>query len=113
MGFSGSRRERLAADSQFLRSSQAILAAPESMIWITAQGAFVDPRERPVVLKTGIGHLAHRITGVIIVPLAMEYPFWNDRCPEALVRFGSPRSTLQSGRDRSVAEWTAIDRKGT
>ena len=55
--------------------------------------------------QTGIGHLAHRITGAIIVPLAMEYPFWNDRCPEALVRFGSPIE-VQSGRDRSVAEWT-------
>jgi 1-acyl-sn-glycerol-3-phosphate acyltransferase len=88
----------------FLRTCSAILAAPESMIWITAQGAFVDPRDRPVILKDGIGHLAHRLTGAIILPLAFEYPFWNDRCPEALVRFGRP-IPVESGRDRTRAEW--------
>ena len=33
-----------------------------------------------------------------IVPLAIEYPFWNDRCPEVLVRFGRPIE-IEDGRD--------------
>ena len=74
----------------FLRQSLQILARPESTLWITAQGQFVDPRDRPVRLKPGIGHLARRLAHGTIVPLALEYPFWNDRCPEALARFGSP-----------------------
>ena len=31
-----------------------------------------------------------RQSAATIVPLALEYPFWNDRCPEALARFGEP-----------------------
>lgn len=91
----------------FLRTSLAILARPESALWITAQGEFVDTRERPVSLKAGIGRLAHRLADSWIVPLAIEYPFWNDRSPEALVRFG-PAIAVESGRSRSPIEWTDI-----
>ena len=90
LGFFGIDTATARGGLTFLRTSLAILSAPESMLWITAQGEFVDPRDRPVLLKPGIGHLAHRLSGALIVPLALEYPFWNDRCPEALARFGSP-----------------------
>lgn len=76
------------------------------MIWITAQGTFTDPRERPVVLKEGISHLAYRLSGAVIIPLALEYPFWNDRCPEALVRFG-PILDVDAAKIQSPAAWTA------
>jgi 1-acyl-sn-glycerol-3-phosphate acyltransferase len=91
----------------FLRTSLAILAQPEAALWITAQGEFVDPRERPIGLKPGIGHLVHRSKGVLIVTLAIEYPFWNDRCPEVLTRFG-PVIAVDSGRSLPPEEWTAI-----
>ena len=89
LGFFGFDPGTSAGAARFLRTSLAILGRPESVLWITAQGEFVDPRERPTSLKAGIGHLAHRLGDAIIVPLAIEYPFWNDRCPEVLVRFGS------------------------
>ena len=38
----------------------------------------------------------------MIIPLALEYTFWNESKPEALARFGEP---IECGRDRSVAEW--------
>ena len=99
---SGTTRGSLA----FLRQSLQILAQPEATLWITAQGHFVDPRDRPVRLKPGIGHLASRLPEGTIVPLALEYPFWNDRCPEALVRFGSPIAISPSG-GHTPSEWTA------
>ena len=40
------------------------------------------------------------------MPLAIEYPFWNDRLPEALVRFG-PAIEISSGQEASPREWTA------
>jgi len=41
------------------------------------------------------------------VPMAVEYPFWNERLPEALVAFGPVlRPTDAPG--RSADEWTAI-----
>jgi hypothetical protein len=111
LGFFGIETGTSRGGLSFLRTSRAILAVPESMLWITAQGGFVDVRDRPIVLKPGIGHLAHRISETIIVPLALEYPFWDDRCPEALVRFGSPID-VTAGQNRSAAEWTAAIEKG-
>ena len=89
----------------FLRRSKAILSCPESVLWITAQGKFVDPRDRPVTLKQGIGHLAYRLSAATVVPLALEYPFWNDRCPEALVRFGQ-RISITGSRSETPRAWT-------
>ena len=106
LGFFGIEPGTTRGSLAFLRQSLEILAHPEATLWITAQGHFVDPRERPIRLKSGIGHLASRLSQGTIVPLAMEYPFWNDRCPEALARFGPPIAISSSG-EHSPSEWTA------
>jgi 1-acyl-sn-glycerol-3-phosphate acyltransferase len=93
----------------FLRQCQAILSRPESVLWITPQGEFVDPRQRPVGLKQGIGHLAYRLSEAMILPMALEYPFWNDRCPEALARFGEPIKITASGSETPRAWTTRIE----
>lgn len=90
--------------ARFLDTALRALANPASIIWVTAEGAFTDPRLRPVRLRPGIAHLARRIPGAVILPLAVEYSFWNESKPEALVRFGAP---IETSRDFSVAEWTA------
>ncbi len=90
--------------ARFLETSLRVLATPTSMLWITAEGAFTDARSRPVHLRPGIAHLARRVPGAIILPLAVEYSFWNESKPEALARFGTP---IETGRGRSVTEWTA------
>jgi 1-acyl-sn-glycerol-3-phosphate acyltransferase len=74
--------------AQFLRTSQAILASG-GVVWITPQGRFADARE-PLVFKPGLGALAARVPGVTLLPLAIEYPFWDERLPETLLRFGEP-----------------------
>ena len=48
LGFFGVEVGTTRGSLAFLRQSQAILSRPESVLWITAQGEFVDPRERPV-----------------------------------------------------------------
>jgi len=75
--------------ARFLRTCQAILESG-GVVWITPQGRFADSRERPLGFKPGLGALAARSPGVPIVPLAIEYTFWDERLPEALLRFGSP-----------------------
>ena len=75
---------------EFLKTSRSILAAPGTTLWITAQGEFSDPRRRPVVLRSGLAHLIRALEGGLVVPLAVEYPFWNERRPVALSRFGRP-----------------------
>ncbi len=91
--------------ARFLNVSLRVLSRPASALWITAEGAFTDPRLRPVRLRPGLAHLARRVEGAVLIPLAIEYTFWNERKPEALVRFGKP---LEAGRGRSVAEWTVL-----
>lgn len=72
----------------FLRTAQAILSSG-GVLWITPQGRFADPRE-PLLFKAGLGALASRVPGLTLLPLAIEYPFWDERLPETLLRFGTP-----------------------
>jgi 1-acyl-sn-glycerol-3-phosphate acyltransferase len=78
---------------QFLKTSEAILAAG-GVIWVTPQGRFVDGRVRPLEFKPGLSTLASRIAAsagrCTVVPLAIEYPFWDERLPECLLHFGEP-----------------------
>ncbi len=89
----------------FLRTSLAVLDQPRASLWLTAEGRFADPRERPIRILPGLAHLARRLDDAWLVPLALEYPFWNERQPEALSRFGTPVD-LAAEPDRSIAEWT-------
>ncbi len=75
--------------AQFLRTSQAILASG-GVVWITPQGRFADSRELPLKFRPGLGALAVRTPEALLLPLAIEYTFWDERLPETLLRFGEP-----------------------
>jgi 1-acyl-sn-glycerol-3-phosphate acyltransferase len=105
MGVFGIEPASARGAARFLATSLRILADPSRILWITAQGAFADPRVRPVRLRPGIAHLLRRVPDAIVLPLAMEYSFWNEGKPEALARFGPP---IPAGRSRTVAEWTSL-----
>lgn len=92
---------------EFLRTSRAVLARPGTSLWITAQGEFSDPRSRPVVLQPGLAHLVRSTEDAVVVPLAVEYPFWNERRAEALSRFGRPFRAGDLGLD-SVEELNGL-----
>jgi 1-acyl-sn-glycerol-3-phosphate acyltransferase len=77
--------------AQFLRTSQAILSAG-GVLWVTPQGRFSDPREPQLAFKAGLGALAARVPEAKLLPLAIEYTFWDERLPEALLHFGEPVS---------------------
>jgi 1-acyl-sn-glycerol-3-phosphate acyltransferase len=76
--------------AQFLRISLRILQQSDAVLWITAEGAFTDARVRPVRLQPGVAALMRRVPNAVCVPLAIEYPLWNERYSEALCRFGEP-----------------------
>lgn len=75
--------------AQFLRTSTAILACG-GVVWITPQGRFADLREPRLAFKPGLGALAVRTPEATLLPLAIEYAFWDERLPETLLRFGEP-----------------------
>lgn len=103
MGVFGIDPETRDGARHFLRAGLRILGDPRSVLWVTAEGAFTDPRVRPVRLRAGIAHLARRMPRAVVVPLALEYPFWNERRPEALIHFGSPVDAPTGG----IAGWVA------
>ena len=90
MGMFGIEADSRAGAATFLRLGGRVLADPASVLWVTAQGRFADPRQRPVTLRPGLAHLARLAPETLLLPLAAEYPFWNESRPEALLRFGAP-----------------------
>jgi 1-acyl-sn-glycerol-3-phosphate acyltransferase len=104
LGFYGLDRGTPRGAVAFLRATTAILSRPRSAVWITAQGRFTDPRVRPTLLRPGVGHIARRLDRGLILTLALEYVFWEERLPEVLCRFGEP---IWIGRDQRLrtSEW--------
>lgn len=90
IGIFGIEMKTARGAAQFLRKGLAILAEG-GVLWVTPQGRFADARERPLVFKPGLAALAARVPGGCTVqPLAIEYTFWDERLPEALLHFGTP-----------------------
>ena len=109
MGVFGIALDTPRGAARFLDTSLRVLSDPSSILWVTAEGHFTDPRRRPVQLRPGIAHLARRVPDAVIMPLAIEYSFWNESRPEALARFGEPIDQhVAGGRERGVGEWTAF-----
>ncbi len=90
LGFFGIDPESSVGAKRFLQLGRAVLGTPGQTLWVTAQGGFTDPRERPVRLRPGVAHLARRAKGAVAYPLALEYPFWEEKQPEMLLCFGEP-----------------------
>jgi len=91
--------------AEFLHLSRRVLERSGGTLWVTAEGKFTDARQRPVQLRPGIAHLARHVPDIVLLPLAIEYPFWNQSRPEALVRFGTP---IESGRHHDISGWNAL-----
>ena len=75
--------------AQFLRTAEAVLQ-DGGVLWLTPQGRFADPREFPLAFKPGLAALAQRVPQATLLPMAVEYTFWDERLPEALVYIGEP-----------------------
>ena len=106
IGFVGVDTATVRGAGEFLRTAGAILSRPGHVLWVTAQGRFADPRERPLGLRSGVGHVAKSMPIGWVVPVAIEYPFWDAPKPEALVHVGD---ALPTGGDagESGRQWTA------
>lgn len=74
---------------EFLRTAEAVLRSG-GVLWLTPQGRFADVRDRPLGFKPGLAALALRMPDVPVLPLAIEYTFWNERLPETLLHVCEP-----------------------
>jgi 1-acyl-sn-glycerol-3-phosphate acyltransferase len=105
LGFYGINVNSKVRAKEFVSISSALLASTLNAIWLTPQGRFADVRKRPLEFQPGIGVLAATLPGVCFLPLAIEYTFWTEPRPEALLCFGEP-ITSGSLTDREPAAWT-------
>jgi len=87
--------------AQFLHAATQILERPKSILWITPQGAFRDVRSRPLLLKPGLAALLKCNPEATVLPMAIEYTFWNERLPEVLIHAGEPLQLMPS----ASAQW--------
>jgi len=105
LGFYGVRMQSFDGAMHFLSVTKAILESGKVTIWITPEGHFSDVRDHSQPFMPGLSHLASRIPGVIFVPVAFEYGFWNESRPQIFARFGTPISSTES---RSKAAWNEL-----
>jgi len=92
LGFFGLEARSSRGARTLLTMADAIFSEPGSVLWITPQGRFTDPRVRALRFLGGLAAVVERMHRGLILPMALEYPFWNERQPEALIRFGEPLS---------------------
>ena len=100
LGFYGLKLETFAGASEFLKTSREILSDPKSSVWITPEGVFCDCRDLEQPFMPGLAHLAATTPNTIFVPLAIEYPFWQEPKPMIATRFGEPLS-FQAGASKA------------
>lgn len=82
--------DRPAGARAFLEVSRRLLSCPDTLLFVTPTGRFMDVRTRPLGFRPGLARLAVAAPEARFVPLAIEYPFWEEPRPEALVAFGEP-----------------------
>ena len=109
LGFVGIEPGTTAGARRLGRLGDALAATPEAALWLTPQGRFADPRERPLGFAGGLALLARRVPNAVFVPLAIEYPFLGGRRPEARALVGEPLrgehvdgAALEAGLERAM-----------
>jgi 1-acyl-sn-glycerol-3-phosphate acyltransferase len=105
LGFFGIDPGTISGALRFSEIGKAVLNRSDGALWVTPQGSFTDVRQ-PVVLAPGIGHLVHSAECFAMLPVALEYTFWNERYPEAFACFGEP--IIGRGADCSSSEWNRL-----
>ncbi|TWU42460.1 lysophospholipid acyltransferase family protein [Novipirellula artificiosorum] len=90
LGFFAVSLDSASGASAFLKQSRAIVMSENSSLWLTPEGRFVDVRDSQVPLRPGLAHLCSRLDRGWVMPMCMEYVFWEERLPECLCKMGEP-----------------------
>lgn len=90
LGFYGVQLESTRGAAAFLKQSKAILSHGDTVIWMTPEGRFCDARDHSAELMPGLAHLCTKMEDGFVIPLALEYVFWEERLPVCLAKTGSP-----------------------
>ncbi|MEM9703188.1 MAG: lysophospholipid acyltransferase family protein [Planctomycetota bacterium] len=86
----------------FLRIAKAVLDDPALDLWLTPEGTFRSPDERPLRFAPGLGRLMAADPTLHVIPVAIRYDFWAERRSQLLLAVGEP-STRQGVTAAGVA----------
>ena len=89
LGFFGVEQQSVAGAREFLSVGAAVAASGADVLWVPPEGRFADVRD-DAEFEPGLGHLLSKLDHGTLLVLAAEYPFWEERLPEALAAFGVP-----------------------
>ena len=119
LGFIGIEPGTGAGARRLARLADALAAHPDLALWLTPQGRFADPRERPLGFAGGLALLARRVPDARFVPLAIEYPFLGGRRPEGRMLVGEPlpgagadTAAFEAALERTLDELAALVVRG-
>ncbi|MEM9367426.1 MAG: lysophospholipid acyltransferase family protein [Planctomycetota bacterium] len=105
LGFFGVQMKSNAGAAAFLKTTSTIFQRDHAALWLTPEGRFCDARDHDAALMPGLAHLCHRLTRGLVVPIAIEYVFWEERLPECLIRFGECVS-IEDHSDWGKSHWS-------
>lgn len=107
LGFYGVQLNSTSGAASFLKQSKAILGSGGTAIWMTPEGRFCDVRDHSADLMPGLAHLCTRLSHGCVLPLALEYVFWEERLPVCLVRIG-PGIQIAQPTPLSKDQWNQL-----
>ncbi len=107
LGFYGIQLDSNSGAACFLKQSLAILHHGGTAVWITPEGRFADVRDHSAPLMPGLAHLCTKLKQGWVLPLALEYPFWEERLPECLVKTAEPINVAEH-QDFKKPEWAEL-----
>jgi len=104
LGFFGMKQGNFDSQRRLLDIARQVLSQGGAALWITPQSRFSDVRERPLQVGSGLPHLVRKAPQCAVLPVAIEYTFWQESKPEVLVRFGGPVEGQQVSVDPHAAQ---------
>ncbi|TWU17683.1 hypothetical protein Pla52o_48980 [Novipirellula galeiformis] len=107
LGFYGVTMNSTAGATAFLQQSRAILMSQGTSLWLTPEGRFADVRDHAATLMPGTAHLCSRMQHGWVLPIALEYAFWEERLPECLCKIGTPLR-ISEHVDATKADWQRL-----
>ncbi|KLU06590.1 phospholipid/glycerol acyltransferase [Rhodopirellula islandica] len=106
LGFFGVQSDSNRGAAQFLKTTAALFQREHSALWVTPEGRFADVRDHEAELMPGLAHVCSKLDRGWVLPLAMEYVFWDERLPLVLFRFGDVIS-IPTVSDWDKSHWSA------
>ncbi|WP_283431568.1 lysophospholipid acyltransferase family protein [Neorhodopirellula lusitana] len=88
LGFFGVEMNSTRGAASFLKTTKTIFERPNSALWLTPEGRFADVRDNTAELMPGLPHVCSKMKTGFVLPMSLEYVFWEERLPECLIRFG-------------------------